>query len=670
MADDLPEEYDAIVLGTGLIESIVAAALSRNGKRVLHLDSNTYYGGNWSTFNLRDLEEWLSHDTEKSTQSNDGEISTECRDDFGLLLKEDETTLDIGSYWCGNITDIEVAAIDRTFDSKQVQSLLKSEEPSQSDLTAAAASVGADNISTETERLPADEKVESGDLVSESVDGCEEGQPQQLGDHEASNESTHSGTAIESDIASVSQPDTQPVTWSAIKDQWRRFNIDLVPKFLFCRGAMVELLIKSTISRYLEFKAVVKFLTYRLDGTLQQVPQSRSDVFSSTSIGMVEKRVLMKFLSFCLEYDANADEFEAYHDKPFVEFLRARHLSHNLQHFVLYAIAMKTEDTPTKEGLKACQRYLQSLGRYGNTPFLWTLYGVGELPQAFCRLCAVFGGLYVLNRKIEKVVVNPSNQFQAVISEGKRLQASWLIGGSSYLNGCFSTSVPSIRIGSRAVFVTDKSLRPENEESVTLVTVPPHAANSLGLVNVIELPPVSFACPKHIYLVHLTCKSSGKTAREDLEATAELLFNFSNTPDESSGSKPNVLWRMYFSQTAVAGGENKVCLPANVVLTSQPDTELGFESAVKEAASIFHRICPNEDFLPAPPDPEDIIYDPDEVHELPSSNPGHEQSEVTTDGQSESNRTEELTEAKSGCETSEETTTSGSTTESQTSNVM
>ena len=44
----------------------------------------------------------------------------------------------------------------------------------------------------------------------------------------------------------------------------------------------------------------------------------------------------------------------AYHDKPFIEFLRARHLSHNLQHFVLYAIAMKTEDTPTKEVQSCC----------------------------------------------------------------------------------------------------------------------------------------------------------------------------------------------------------------------------------------------------------------------------------------------------------------------------
>ena len=30
--------------------------------------------------------------------------------------------------------------------------------------------------------------------------------------------------------------------------------------------------------------------------------------------------------------------------------------------------------------------------RFGPTPFLWSMYGTGELTQAFCRLCAVFGG--------------------------------------------------------------------------------------------------------------------------------------------------------------------------------------------------------------------------------------------------------------------------------------
>lgn len=35
---DLPKEYDIIIAGTGLTESILSAALSRIGKIVLHID--------------------------------------------------------------------------------------------------------------------------------------------------------------------------------------------------------------------------------------------------------------------------------------------------------------------------------------------------------------------------------------------------------------------------------------------------------------------------------------------------------------------------------------------------------------------------------------------------------------------------------------------------------
>lgn len=48
---------------------------------------------------------------------------------------------------------------------------------------------------------------------------------------------------------------------------------------------------------------------------------------------------------------------------------------------------------------------MESVGRFGDSPFLWTLYGSGELSQCFARLCAVFGGIYCLNRSIDGFVV-------------------------------------------------------------------------------------------------------------------------------------------------------------------------------------------------------------------------------------------------------------------------
>lgn len=46
---------------------------------------------------------------------------------------------------------------------------------------------------------------------------------------------------------------------------------------------------------------------------------------------------------------------------------------------------MVTDDAPTEEGLASTRNFLHCLGRYGNTPFLFPIYGLGEIPQCFCR---------------------------------------------------------------------------------------------------------------------------------------------------------------------------------------------------------------------------------------------------------------------------------------------
>jgi len=56
--NDLPKEFDLCVIGTGFQESVIAAAASRVGKSVLHIDQNEFYGGFWASYNL---ENFMSH---------------------------------------------------------------------------------------------------------------------------------------------------------------------------------------------------------------------------------------------------------------------------------------------------------------------------------------------------------------------------------------------------------------------------------------------------------------------------------------------------------------------------------------------------------------------------------------------------------------------------------
>ena len=48
--------------------------------------------------------------------------------------------------------------------------------------------------------------------------------------------------------------------------------------------------------------------------------------------------------------------------------------------------------------------YSDSLARYGKSPYLYPLYGLGELPQGFARLSAIYGGTYMLDKPVDEIV--------------------------------------------------------------------------------------------------------------------------------------------------------------------------------------------------------------------------------------------------------------------------
>ena len=173
---------------------------------------------------------------------------------------------------------------------------------------------------------------------------------------------------------------------------------------------------------------------------------------------MIEKRLLMKFITTCLE-----DECEKEAEMSFGQYLENFNLTQRLHDYILNAIAMCKCDFNANEGIKKCKKYFKSIGRYGDSPFLFLIYGTNELSQAFARLSAVFGGIFYLNLELcsikwgadeNEVVVNLVNEKE------KHFKCKNLVTNLNYLN----YEVIERHDLAKCVLITNKSFFNSNDE--------------------------------------------------------------------------------------------------------------------------------------------------------------------------------------------------------------
>ncbi|XP_057582863.1 rab proteins geranylgeranyltransferase component A 2 [Hippopotamus amphibius kiboko] len=617
MANSLPTEFDVVVIGTGLPESILAAACSRSGQRVLHLDSRSYYGGNWASFSFSGLLSWLK---EYQQNSDIGEINSAAWQDMiheteeAITLRKKDETIQHIEVFCYVSQDMD-DNIEETDDLQKNSSWVASGTLIKP-LDSACMSQETHSLYVTSYEMPAKSTPKNNGEVTDIAETLVK---EEYCEYKTYKHTVSDGAKDE--IKPILEDNSDPpkknrITYSQIVKEGRRFNIDLVSKLLYSQGLLIDLLIKSSVSRYAEFKNVTRILAFR-EGKVEQVPCSRADVFNSKELTMVEKRMLMKFLTFCSDYEQHPDEYQAFTQCSFSEYLKTKKLTPNLQHFVLHSIAMMSESSCTTiEGLKATKHFLQCLGRFGNTPFLFPLYGQGEIPQCFCRMCAVFGGIYCLRHEVQCLVVDrESGRCKAIIDHlGQRINAKYFIVEDSYLSEETCSNVQYKQI-SRAVLITDRSvLKTDSDQQISILIVPPVEQGACA-VRVTELCSSTMTCMKDTYLVHLTCPSS-KTAREDLESVVKKLF----TPyaereiDKEELTKPRLLWALYFNMRDSSGVSRSsyTGLPSNVYVCAGPDCGLGNEHAVKQAETLFQEIFPSEEFCPPPPNPEDVIFDGDD----------------------------------------------------------
>lgn len=107
-----------------------------------------------------------------------------------------------------------------------------------------------------------------------------------------------------------------------------------------------------------------------------------------------------------------------------------------MQTLVGHAICLYTDDSyrqkaPAIEVISKMQLYYRSVNRFGKSPYLYPLYGLGELPQSFARLSAVYGGTYMLEKPVDEIVIE-DGKVVGVKSDGETARCEKVICDPSY----------------------------------------------------------------------------------------------------------------------------------------------------------------------------------------------------------------------------------------------
>jgi Rab GDP dissociation inhibitor len=127
------------------------------------------------------------------------------------------------------------------------------------------------------------------------------------------------------------------------------------------------------------------------------------------------------------------------------------------------------------EAIERLRLYGNSVARYGKSPYIYPLYGLGELPQGFARLSAIYGGTYMLNTNIEELVyegdkaVGIKATMRGIEPEMKfETRAKTIIGDPSY----FPTKVKVVGHVLRAICILKHPLASTNDSDSCQIIIP------------------------------------------------------------------------------------------------------------------------------------------------------------------------------------------------------
>ncbi|ODN98953.1 hypothetical protein I350_07102 [Cryptococcus amylolentus CBS 6273] len=353
----------------------------------------------------------------------------------------------------------------------------------------------------------------------------------------------------------------------------RDYAVDLIPKFILSSGTLTQMLVHTDVTRYLEFKVIAGSYVYR-DGKISKVPSTEMEAVKSPLMGLIGKRTTLRRTKARLDINT----------VPMKDVYYKFGLEAGTQDFVGHAMALWLDEKyitkPARATIDRIILYTASMARYGKSPYIYPLYGLGELPQAFARLSAIYGGTYMLQKPISDIKLAADGKFEGVTSEGETVRAKKVIGDPSY----FGAGKEDGEGGRMRVVETGKVVRaicilkhpiPGTDASDSCQIIIPQ--KQVGRKNDIYIASMSGAhnvAPKDVYIAIVSTIVETSVPEREILPGLQLL---GNVLDKFISITP------LYAPTAPGTDDN-------IFITKSYDATSHFETVVEDVYDVWRRV--------------------------------------------------------------------------------
>ncbi|KDR85350.1 hypothetical protein GALMADRAFT_132053 [Galerina marginata CBS 339.88] len=362
----------------------------------------------------------------------------------------------------------------------------------------------------------------------------------------------------------------------------RDYAVDLVPKFIIASGELTKILVHTDVTRYLEFKQIAGSFVYR-DGKISKVPSTEMEAVRSPLMGLFEKRRAKKFFEFLQGWkdddpathqgiDLDRDSMKTVYEKFGLE--------PGTQDFIGHAMALYLDDDYiTKPARPAYDRiilYTSSMARYGKSPYIYPLYGLGELPQSFARLSAIYGGTYMLDKPIDAIVTGSDGKFVGVTSGGETVKAKQVIGDPSYFGGNADGKIRVVEEGKvvRAICFLKHPIPGTEDSDSCQIIIPQNQVNRRNDIYIAMVSSTHNVCAKDVYVAIVS--TIVETDKPELEIRPGL---------ELLGPIYDKFVDITPLYTPTSSGQDD-----NIFITRSYDATSHFETVVEDVQDVWKRV--------------------------------------------------------------------------------